>query len=285
MVVTAVPWAESMRPDVLAAFGPPRHWTMEQGRSGWRAPTDTEHWSRAAVLVEGGVPVAVASAFHPRLHPTREWAYVEVSEGRRARGHGGRALAALREALPPGAGPLRAKVRSGSAGHVFVVRHGFAPIQRTRTLRVQVQGAQPHVGALRTVALVPADRHDERVVQAWSDHYEGGHSWDPPGRRLRDLCREILTDVAGSVLVVEREREVVGIALLTTRRGRLTFTGGAVHRDDPEAVEIARALLCHSARDSAVIDVELDDWMADVGTAVGPWPTRVIDESYVVAES
>lgn len=62
------------------------HWAQDQGRTQWRPSTNGDHWSRCLVLSLDGAPIAVASAFMPRLHRSRAWCYVEVVPSARRAG-------------------------------------------------------------------------------------------------------------------------------------------------------------------------------------------------------
>jgi GNAT superfamily N-acetyltransferase len=278
MELAVVPWSEAVRARVADALGPVRHWSVEQGRAMWREPTDGERWSRAIVLCDGPDPVAVASAFHPRVHSLREWVYVEVAAGRRGQGVGTRALAELRRRLPETARPLRAKVQAGSAGARFAARHGLALIQRSRLVRVTVP-----VGPVAADISV-GDDLDDRVVGAWRDFYIAGHDWDPVGEVPFDVWRE-LTPHDGFAVRVTRDGRIAGIGFVTPEDGRPQFVGGAVARDDPDAPGIAERLLAGAAhRAGPDLVVELDDWMADVTSAVTALPHTVLDEGHIVAE-
>jgi GNAT superfamily N-acetyltransferase len=283
-VSSVAAWSESLRPSVVDAFGSPTHWTMQQGRSGWREPTDGEAWSRAIVAFEDGQPVAVASAFHPALHPSREWSYVEVSPARRGRGHGARALEELDRVLPSTAGPLRAKVWAGSAGDRFASAHGFQPVQRTRLVRVSAAGrVRPHP-RLRGAVVGLGALMDDEIVQAWSDHYTAGHDWDPPCPLSLPLCRELFFTGDQCVVLAVDRRQIAGIALLrATVTGITTFTGGAVSRVAPNALEIATELLATSSRVvSGPLHIELDDWMWEIDQAIGTTRREVVDDVHVV---
>jgi hypothetical protein len=259
---------------------------MEQGRSGWREPADGDGWSRAVVRIDGEQPVAVASALHPKLHSSREWCYVEVAPAHRGRGHGTLALEELRRTLPPTAGPLRGKVSTGSAGDRFARTHGFEPVQRTRLVRVSVADRTNQPGDLRRVVVGLGALLDDEIVQAWSDHYVGGHDWDPPGELSLSLCRELFFAGDQCVALAINRRTVVGIAVLTAAgMGITTFAGGAVSRVDPDAVEIATALLGAAAHVvQGPLHVELDDWMWEVERAIESSRGEVVDEAHVVAE-
>lgn len=276
-----------MRDAVVEAFGPPGHWTAEQGRASWREPSDGAGWSRAIVLFEArGVrrqPVAVASCFHPRLHAGREWCHVEVAPVDIGRGYGRAALAALRSCLPATASSLRGKVQAGSPGLRFAERHGFIPVQRTRTLRVVLD--KPDVGGGVRVHAIPTEFADDSTVRTWRDFYVAGHDWDPPGYLSVGLSRELFFSTGGQVLIAARAGRAVGIALLTGAAAP-AFTGGAVDRHDPEAVGIATALLAAAAGGTpdGTVDAEVDDWLWEVDRALQPWRPTVVDEAFVVAE-
>ena len=282
-----VPWSESMRADVLAAFGAPTHWTIEQGRSGWRERSDGERWSRAVVLIEAGRPAAVASAFHPEVHPTREWGYVEVAPEYRRRGYGDAALAELRRTLPGHAGPLRSKVRAGSPGERFALRRGLQPIQRTRTVRVTVPEAPPAFGSGPGATLAKDAVFDDAIAGAWRRYYTSGHAWDPPVDLSADRCRDLFLRPADHVVLASTDDDVVGVALVWVGQPAARFVGGAVARDDPYAVEIATRLLVGAAELTVerCLHIELDDWMSELSRAIEPWPHGVVDEAYVMAET
>jgi GNAT superfamily N-acetyltransferase len=285
MMLPVTAWSEALRTRVVDAFGSPTHWTMQQGRSGWREPADGEGWSRAIVAFDDdGQPVAVASAFHPALHPSREWSYVEVAPAHRGRGHGARALDELLRVLPSRTGPLRAKVWAGSPGDRFARAHGFEPVQRTRLVRISVAGrAQPHPHLRGGIVALGALMDDE-IVQAWSDFYTAGHDWDPPCPLSLSLCRELFFTGDQCVVVAMDHRRVAGIALLNAAAGGITtFTGGAVSRVDPDALEIARELLATaSSVVSGPLHVVLDGWMEEMEQAIGTTRREVVDDVHVV---
>jgi hypothetical protein len=272
------PWDDTHTGRVDAAFGPPEHWTVAQGRQGWRAPTDGEFWARCLVLSDGSEPIAVAAAFHPRLHTAREWAYVEVSPHRRRAGWGARALSEIRAVLPAHARPLRAKVSAGSLAAAMAGTRGMSPIQRTRQVRVSVPadlaGAQAHQ--------VPA--RSEEAIRAWRDWYVAGHDWDPPSPQPDDFWAGTFGD-AEHVLGVPGERGLAGIAHLYVEDGKRWFAGGALRRDSADANTIAAGLL-QSARQLTgdPVYVELDDWMTDVTAVVDMLDHVVLDESFIVAD-
>lgn len=123
------------------------HWAQDQGRTQWRPSTNGDHWSRCLVLSLDGAPIAVASAFMPRLHRSRAWCYVEVVPSARRAGIGTTELAALRAALPPASPPLRAKVpgQAHRGPAQFAALHGFVTIQRNRTIELDepIAGSEP----------------------------------------------------------------------------------------------------------------------------------------------
>lgn len=282
MSLTVEPWSEALRARVLDALGPAGHWTVEQGRATWREPADGERWSRTIVLSDGPEPVAVASAEHPRVHPLREWAFVEVAPSRRGHGLGGRVLAELRRTLPPGARPLRAKVQVDSPGARFAARHGLAPIQRTRTVRVTVPAGPLPADVSIEISL--DEDVDDRVVRAWRDFYVAGHDWDPPAELPFDVWREITPHDGYAIRVVRGDR-VVGIGFAIPEDGGPQFVGGAVARDDPDARGIAGRLLTAAAhRLGPDLAVELDDWMTEIIDSVTALPHTVLDEGHIVAE-
>jgi hypothetical protein len=275
-----------MRARVVHAFGSPTHWTMEQGRSGWREPVEGDRWSRAVVRLDGSQPVAVASAFHPKLHSSREWCYVEVAPAHRRRGHATLALEELRRSLPSTSGPLRGKVATGSAGERFALAHGFEPLQRTRLVRVSVADRARPRGDRRSVVVGRFAALEDEIVQAWSDYYVGGHAWDPPGGLPLALCREVFFTGDHCVVLAVDHRTIVGIAMLTAAGvGITTFAGGAVSRADPDAVEIATELLGAASHVvEGPLHVELDDWMWEVDQAIASSRCDVVDEAQVVVE-
>jgi len=62
--------------------------------------------------------------------------------------------------------------------------------------------------------------------------------------------------------------------------------GGAVARDDPDALTIARQLVIGAASiNPGTLVVELDDWMWEIGAVVDTLPHEVRDHSFVVAEN
>jgi len=279
-------WSEPLRTSVVDAFGSPTHWTMEQGRSAWREPVDGDEWSRTVVRLDDERPVAVASAFHPALHPTREWCYVEVAPAHRGRGHGTDALGELRRVLPATAGPLRSRVRSLSAAHRFATREGFESLQRTRLVRVfAAEHARPQHDRRCVVVGLGAALEDE-IVQAWIDYYTAGHDWDPPGALTLSLCRGVFfTGDYCAVLAIDRRR-IVGVALVATAvTGTTTFTGGAVSRGGAEAPEIASELLgAASHLVHGPLHVVVDDWMWELDRAVTAARGETIDEAHIVVE-
>jgi GNAT superfamily N-acetyltransferase len=275
---SVVGWQESLRDQVQDALGPASHWTVRQGRAVWRPPTDGQQWSRAVVLLDGATPIAVAGAFHPRLHSSREWAYVEVAPTRRSRGWGTRALTELRRTLPATARPLRARVQGGEPGLRFAARHGMSAIQRSRliTVTVPVEPLGPGVSVSADV--------DDTAVELWRDFYTAGHEWDSPGDVSFEVWRE-LTPRPSSVVRVTRDR-VVGIAFVTPDPDGSRCVGGAIARDDPDALTIARQLLIGAASITpGALAVELDDWMWEIGAVVDTLPHEVRDHSFVVAEN
>ena len=244
----------------------------------WRPPTDGALWSRAVVLLDDEIPVAVAGAFHPRLHGSREWAYVEVAPTRRGQGWGTRVVTELRRTLPATARPLRARVQGGQPGWRFAARHGLSAIQRSRLIAVTVP-----VEPLGTGVSISADV-DDTAVGVWRDFYTAGHEWDSPGEVSFEVWRE-LTLRPSSVVRVTRDR-VVGIAFVIPDLAGSRFVGGAVARDDPDALTIARQLLIGAASiNPGTLVVELDDWMWEIGAVVDTLPHEVRDHSYVVAEN
>lgn len=283
---TVEPWDEGSRAEVTAALGDPEHWTVAQGRATWRRPSDGTQWSRAVVVRQDGVPVAVAGAFHPRLHPGREWCAVEVAPGQRERGHGTAALGALRAALPEEARPLRAKVRHGAP--LQAARSwGFDALQRThlvRVVRMPQDRATPAAVDL-TVRVPDTSDLPEEAHRAWHDHYVDGHHWDPPGDDAAAMLRRALTAEPGRVVVVEADHRPTGVALLAEGDGSARLVGGAVRRQDPRRTEIAVALLDTATGLFPTVDVEVDEWMDEMVAAVTARPHEVLDEAWVVAEN
>lgn len=279
-------WTEAFRERVMQAFGPAAHWSIEQGRGTWREPHDGDEWSRALVIVDDGQPVAVAGAFHPRIHPTREWGYVEVPPAHRRQGYGRYALDKLRQSLPPTAGVLRGKVESGSDGAAFADRSGFVELQRTRTVRVDVHDNETPPSDLAIDSWEAGATVDAQVVEAWSEYYVAGHDWDPAGQLSDRLSRELFFRSPSRVLVASRNNTIVGVAFVGLDPPT-TFVGGAVARDDPDGTAIAATLITSAASrsDNQILDIELDDWMWDVTAAIEPWPHQILDEAFIVAES
>ena len=239
------------------------------------------------MLIDAGRPVAVASAFHPELHGTREWCYVEVAPEHRGRGYGDVALAELRQTLPGHAGPLRSKVCAGSPGERFARRRGMRPIQRTRLVRVTVPEARPAFASGPAVIVAKEVFFDDVTAAAWSRYYTSGHDWDPPGDLSAARCRDLFLTPDGHVLLAPSDDDIVGVAVVGTGQSPGRFVGGAVGRDDPHAVDIATRLLVGAA-DLTVdrcLDIELDDWMSEVARTIEPWPHQVLDEAYVVADT
>ncbi len=276
MKVRVQSWDEQLRPVVEAAFAFPEHWTVAQGRQGWRNPADGEFWSRCLVLFDDDEPVAVAAAFHPRLHAAAEWAAIEVPLHRRRQGWGRRALAAILEALPADAGPLRAKVATGSPAAAIAEHVGLKPVQRTRQIRVDVPSDLP--GAL--VSEYPRD--DPAAIDAWRDWYIAGHVWDPPQPQPEKFWADMAADTRHAIGVTGRHR-LTGIGHLYIDGGQSWFVGGALDRASPEATGIAAGLL-RSARHLAGdrLQVELDDWMTDVVSVIHTLDHVVLDEALIV---
>lgn len=278
VAVTTRAWAAERAEAVSEAMGLAEHWTHDAGRAVWKPWGDGERWSRAVVVEVDDQPVAVAGAFHPRLHPTRDWVYVEVARERRRQGWGSRALAELTAVLPKGARPFRARVAAGSPGERFARRHWMERIQRCRLVRVDV-AVEP---ATMDVRVHP--QPDEGTVEAWRDYYVAGHNWDPPGEQSLDVWSE-LTPRTGPAITVWQSGLPVGIGLVVDDRIGRHFVGGAINRADPQGVDIARQLLFTAAGlTGSHLVVELDDWMTETIAAVGPMPHRVIDTAFSVGQ-
>jgi GNAT superfamily N-acetyltransferase len=272
-----VPWDEARRDGVLSALGPAAHWTVEQGRATWRVPSDDgERWWRTLVVLAGDEPVAVASAFHPRLHNGHEWAYVEVAPRQRRRGVGALALDALRTALPAGAGRLHAKVAAGSPGQHFAEVCGFEPRHHTAQVHVTVPARATSAAVARSI--------DDEIVDAWRRYYVAGHDWDPPGNVTDDVWRSLFPP-ATQVLTTRRTGSITGIGMLVPIAGGAMFAGGPVDRHDPDGTAIATDLLGAAAGPAGgSLVVELDDWMTTLTATIAAWPHEVVDEAFVMAE-
>jgi hypothetical protein len=279
MTIRVVPWDEQCGSAVEAAFGAAEHWTMMQGRQSWRVPTDGQTWSRCLVVLDDDAePVAVVSAFRPRLHSGRAWAYLEVSPRRRRAGWGMYALDALHAALPAEAGPLRAKVAGGSPAAGIAHRLGMTPIQRTQEIRVHVP---TDLSGAPTQEL---SVDDPAAVAAWRDWYIGGHDWDPPAPQPDQFWADMVSD-ADHVLGVPGDERLAGIALVYTEDGRPCFVGGALHRDTDPTGRIAAGLLCSARQVTGdPVHVELDDWMSDVTYVIDQLDHVVLDETFIVAD-
>ncbi len=64
-----------------------------------------------------------------------------------------------------------------------------------------------------------------------------------------------------------------------------SFVGGAVERDDADAIAISTELLRRAQRlGTGPLRIELDDWMWEVEAALEPYRSRVGDNAHVVAE-
>lgn len=276
MAVRVEPWNEAVRELVESEFGPAKHWTVEQGRGGWQPPSDGEFWSRCLILFDTTAPVAVASAFHPRLHPAREWLYVEVAPAQRLKGWGTEAVKALRAALPDHAGPLRAKVQADSPAAAMAASQQMTPIQRTREVHIQVPADLTVTGTVRDL-----DPADPGAIAAWRTWYIEGHHWDPPAPQPDQFWAGMSTDTE-HVIAVADESGIVGIGHTYTDNGVQWFVGGALHRDP----EIAATLLVAAQRrqPGIPIRIELDDWMTDVSAVIDTLDHTVIEEAFIVAE-
>ena len=163
--------------------------------------------------------------------------------GRRRTGLGSAALRALREVLPAGAGPLHGRTASGSPGEHFAGAHGMAVMQRSRTVRVALPGAEPSPGVE-----VRSDVDDD-TVGAWRDYYaRWPFALQPPeseGPRF----------VGGALRRDDPNARSIAQRLLASAA---SVTGGR-------------------------LDIEVDDWMTELRAVVDPLPYDVTDEIGVVA--
>ena len=261
---------------VEAAFGPPGHWTVAQARQGWRAAADGEFWSRCLVVLVDDDPVAVAAAFHPRLHASAEWASVEVPPLRRRQGWGRHALAEILRTLPPDAGPLRAKVADDSPAAGMAEHVGMRPVQRTRQVRVHVPTDLPGLLA----STYSCD--DPVAIDAWRHWYITGHSWDPPQPQPDGFWADMAAG-AQHVIGVPGAHGLEGIGHVYIDEDTSWFVGGALDPTSPAATSIAAGLLsCARRLVGDPLHVELDDWMADVVSVVDGLDHIVLDEALIV---
>lgn len=257
-----------------SVFGPPPHWTIAQGRRCWTPRESTLQTS--LVLVDGGDVVAAAGAFVPELHSERLWGFVEVAPSDRRRGLGSQAVEELRRRLSP-EGRLRTKAEPGSPGDHFGRRHGLHPLQHTRTVRVTVEPRElgDEVGVVGVVAA------SDDVVDAWRRYYVAGHSWDPPGQQPLSFWRQTLGSAEDVVLTWPSEPPFRGVAIVGPGG---EWTGGAIERDDPEAVTVTTTLLGAAAHTTPTLEIELDDWMSEVRQALTSFRTEIVDQGVILAE-
>jgi hypothetical protein len=77
-----------------------------------------------------------------------------------------------------------------------------------------------------------------------------------------------------------------GIAFVIPDSDGSRCVGGAIARDDPDALAIARQLLigAGSITRSGLL-VELDDWMWEIGAVVDTLPHEVREHTYVAVEN
>lgn len=256
-------------------FGAAPHWTVAQGRQWWRLATS--ELSVSFGLADGNGVVAVAGGFLPELHTQRLWVYVEVVSKLQRRGIGARAVAELRNRLPPDS-RLRVKVEPDAPADRFARRHGLRPIQATSTVRVVLDALDD----LRSVGRFSIDSAPDEVVDAWRRYYVAGHSWDPPSDQPLAFWRQTMGSGEDTILTWPQEPPFRALAIVGPGGA---WTGGAVDRDDPEAVDLATRLFGAAAGNSSgMLEIELDDWMHEVHEALRPLRTEVVDRAVILAE-
>lgn len=270
--VVEIPDEGVLTPEEL--FGSAAHWTIAEGRRWWE-PADCE-LSASFALADGGQVVAMAGAFRPVLHHERLWAFVEVTQQARRRGLGSHAVAELRNRLPTGA-RLRCKVAPDSPAEVFARRHGLRPIQATKTVRVHLDA----IGDSSGIGRFSIDAAPAEAVDAWRRYYTAGHAWDPPSEQPLTFWRGSMGAADDTVLTWPAEPPFRGLAIVGPGGA---WTGGSVHRDDPDAVATAGRLLSAAASSSSTLEVELDDWMSEVDDALRGLRTVVVDQAHILAE-
>ncbi len=195
----------------------------------------------------------------------------------RQRGIGTFAIRELRRALPEHA-RLRVKCEVDSSGERFAAENGLIELQRTQSVVLNREPSQTG-GMVDDVWATAASDAGDEVVDAWRRFYVDGHRWDPPALQPLAFWRSVLGGPDDTVFVWPSAPPYRGLAILGPDG---SWAGGAVDRDDPDALRIADALLRSVA--GRRLEVELDGWMVEVAAALDGLATLVIDEAVILGD-
>jgi GNAT superfamily N-acetyltransferase len=277
-MLRVVEWEPSHQGLLDQALGPPDD-LCGQARSFFGPSVATPHWRLTLVAELDGVPVGAAVLFESHWHPQRLWVSVEVAEAHRRRGIGTTLLASVRERSRPDGRPLRAKVFIPSAGAVFAAAHGFQPIQRSRTFRLEHR-ALPLPSDVDLQVEMPASVDD--AADAFRQFYVTTHDWDPPGPiTIDDILTSHINGATVTMVVRDTTGEPLAAACLYDEAGEVLLSGGPTNPAHPSAEAAAAALLDAAPRP---LLIEVDDSVPALLAALHRHHPVVVDEVHLVSD-